>query len=436
MMPSVSLISPYKPIICGIADYAHFLTREAPPHCWDVLSFDLDKYGVPLSKNQPSATNHVWYGISSRDDFSATSILQGLKPHANQVLWFQHEFGIWRDNARFVNMLRDLNMPKVVTLHTLHFQSNETRYGLSNEEYSFLHSLLPHADAITVFSDGVYKAVTHAFPEYTDKVHVLRHGTHLYPRFARMSKPEAKARIHEYLVDESGLDKPSKDNLRQQRVFLDPDTVIIGGTGFITASKGTELLYHAQKVLQQMLPKHKIAAVYAGLLREVDHGIDSEFAAEMKVKHNGVGKFFLETYLPGDMLAAMLRAVDIYFYWPSNCTQSGIMAHALGAGATIACRDMEGVGETVKMAGGLTSANFGQLISKIEQAIVDPKLRVEISERALGYAEESSWRNQALRHLELAEQLCLSRVRCPTDRESLAAEPAATSTLSHVGATS
>ena len=434
MMPSISMISPYKPIICGIADYAYFLTREAPSHSWDVLSFDLDNYGVPLSEDQPSATNRVWYGISSRDDFSATSILQGLKPRANQVLWFQHEFGIWRDNARFINMLRDLDMPKVVTLHTLHFQSKETRYGLCNEEYSFLHSLLPHTDAITVFSDGVYKAVTHAFPEHTDKVHVLRHGAHLNPRFARMSKPEAKARIHEYLVDQSGLDKSSKDNLRQQRVFLDPDTVIIGGTGFITASKGTELLYHVHNVLQQVLPKHKIVAVYAGLLREADNSVDSEFAAELKAKHNGVGQFFLETYLPGDMLAAMLRALDIYFYWPSNCTQSGIVAHALGAGATIACRDREGVGETVEMAGGLVSADFGQLVSKIEQAILHPKHRAEISERALGYAEEFSWRNQVLRHLELAEQLCLSRVRRPTDRESLATEPAATSMLWHVEA--
>jgi len=434
MMPSISLISPYKPIICGIADYTYFLTREAPPHSCDVISFDLDNYGVPLSEDQPAATNHVWYGISSRDDFSATSILQGLRPRANQVLWFQHEFGIWRDNARFINMLRDLDIPKVVTLHTLHFQSKETRYGLCSEEYSFLHSLLPHTDAITVFSDGVYQAVTNAFPKHADKVHVLRHGTHLYPRFARMSKAEAKARIHEYLVDQSELDKRSKDNLRRQRVFLDPDTIIIGGTGFITASKGTELLYHVHNVLQQVLPEHKIAAVYTGLLREADSSIDSEFAAEMKAKHNGKGQFFLETYLPGDMLAAMLRALDIYFYWPNNCTQSGIVAHALGAGATIACRDREGVGETVKMAGGLVSADFGQLIFKIAQAILHSKHRAEISERALGYAEKFSWRNQVLRHLELAEQLCLSRIQRPADRKILATRPKATSMLWHIKA--
>ncbi len=46
-----------------------------------------------------------------------------------------------------------------------------------------------------------------------------------------------------------------------------------------------------------------------------------------------------------------------------------LVAVALGAGATIACRDNE------------------------------------ISQRAFRYAEEFSWKNQALRHFELAEQL-------------------------------
>ena len=403
-MAFITFITPYRPIICGIADYASFITRESPPGRWSVLSFNLNNYGVPLSDDQAPLTNHVWYGIPGRDDFSASSILEGLRPDEDQVLWFQHEFGIWRDNTRFVNMLRDLNNTKVVTPHSLHFQNSETPYGLRREEYSFLRLLLPHTDAITVFSDGVYKAVTRAFPEYSDKVHVLRHGTHLYPRVARMSRAEAKAKIHDYLVGESGLDQARKHNLSQQRVLLDPDTMVIGGTGFITASKGTELLYHAHNALQQMLPRRKIAAIYIGFLRQVDNSIDSKCATQLRTRYNGTGQFFLETYLPGDMLPVLLRALDIYFYWPSDCTQSGIVAHALGAGATIACRDMEGVGETVRMAGGLTSADFGQLIAGIKQLILDSRLRNEMSDRAVRYAKDFSWRNQASKHFDLAEQ--------------------------------
>ena len=408
-MAFITFITPYKPIICGIADYAGFITRESPPGRWAVLSFDLDNYGIPLRDDRAPLTNPVWYGIPGREDFSTSSILAGLKPNEDPVLWFQHEFGIWRDNARFANMLRDLNNTKVVTLHSLHFQSSETPYGLRREEYSFLHLLLPHTDAITVFSDGVYRAVTRAFPEYGGKVHVLRHGTHLYPKVASMSREEAKARIHEYLLSDPGLGQASKDSLRQQRVFLDPDTMIIGGAGFITANKGIEILYHVHNALQQMLPREKIATVYVGFLRELGNRADSRCVAELRSRYNSAGQFFLETYLPGDMLPVLLRALDIYFYWPCDCTQSGIVAHALGAGTTIACRDMEGVGETIKMAGGLTCADIGQLIARIRELVLDPGLRNEMSERAVRYSEEFSWRNQALKHFELAEQLHRSR---------------------------
>ena len=410
-MAFITFVTPYKPIICGIADYADFLVRESLPGTCDVLSFNLENYGVPLHDAPPSLTCPVWYGIPGRDNFAASSILEGLSPHEDHVLWFQHEFGIWPDSARFVDMLKDLDQIKVVSPHSLHFQSSETPYGLRRQGYSLLRLLLPHTDAVMVFSDGVYRAVTRAFPEYSDKVHMIGHGIHLYPRIARMSRGKAKARIHEYLVGESGLDQASKDDLRQQRVFLDPDTIVMGTAGFITASKGIELLYHAHDLLQQMLPRKKIAAVHIGSLREVDNSVDSKFTAELRAKHKSPGQFLLETYLPEDMLPLLLRALDIYFYWPSDCTQSGILAHALGAGATIACRDMEGVGETVRKAGGLAYVDFEQAIAGLKELISHPKLRNEMSERAVKYAEEFSWRNQASQHFELTERLCQPSVQ-------------------------
>jgi len=408
-MAYITFITPYKPIICGIADYTEFTTRESLPGTWAVLSFNLDRYGAPLSNNKVSLTDPVSYCIPSRYDFSASSILKGIRHSEDEVLWFQHEFGIWPDNVRFVNMLRDLDGIKVVSPHSLHFQSDETIYGLRRREHSFLQILLPHIDTITVFSEGVYHAVTRAFPEYCEKVHVLRHGTHLYPEIARMSRLEAKKRIHEFLIGESGLDQASKGKLRQEGVFLDPEVTLIGGTGFITHSKGIDPLFNARDVLHEMLPGKRILAVYVGFLRQTDNKADSTWAVKLMARCSDAGHFFLETYLPGDLLPVMLRALDIHFYWPSDCTQSGIIAHALGTGATIACRDMEGVGEMVKMAGGLTSPDFGRLIDGVRWLVLDRGLRDEMSERAVGYAEEFSWRNQALKHFELAEQLCRSR---------------------------
>ncbi|UCG84031.1 MAG: hypothetical protein JSW38_04225, partial [Dehalococcoidia bacterium] len=363
-----------------------------------------DNYGVPLSSYR-SLDTPVTYCIPSRTDFSANSILKCLRSERDHVLWFQHEFGIWPDSARFVGMLRDLKYPKVVTLHTLHFQSDETVHGLRQNEYAFLRMLLPNTDAITVFSSGVYKAVTTAFPEHTDKVHVLRHGTHLYPEISSISKAEAKVRLQGHILSELGLDVAIRERLRQERVLLDPDISVIGGTGFVTASKGTGFINIACDELQRMLPGKKIAALYVGHLREPGNATDSEWAAGAKAIFNVPGQFFFETYLPREILPVLLRALDVYFYWPSDCTQSGIVAHALGAGATIACRDLEGVGETVKMAGGLVHKDLEGLILDIRELLLNPSLSEQMSERALGYADNFSWQNQALRHFELAEQL-------------------------------
>lgn len=406
----ITFVSPFKPIICGIADYTDFVTRACPPGEWAVLSFNLNDREAPLSQEHPSPTTPVWYVIPSRTAFTATSILEGLGSDRDQVVWFQHEFGIWRDNARFVDMLAELPRVKVVTLHSLHFQSHETVYGLRRHEHQFLSRLLPHTDAITVFSDGVRRAVLRAFPEFREKVHLLQHGIHLFPGLATLSRAQAKAMIHDYLVDESPLDQESKKQLREQLVFLDPETTVLGGAGFITASKGIDLLFHACDTLQQMLPDRKIAAVYVGLLRESERMNDSRCEEALKTKSRGTEHFLLETYLPAHMLPVLLRALDVYFYWPTDCTQSGIMAHALGSGATIACRDMEGVGEAVRMAGGLTSHKFGDLISGIQRLILEPGLGDQASEKASAYAHMFSWKNQALRHFELAQELCRYRV--------------------------
>ncbi len=410
-MAFVTFITPYKPIICGIADYSDFILKESPIGKWSVLSFNLVNYGVPLRSNPEPYTPLVRYTLPSRENFSSSSILKGLIPCEDQVLWFQHEFGIWKDSAAFSNMLGELDQIKVVTFHSLHFQNKETPYGLRRAEYLLLRAVLPYIDAITVFSEGVRRAVSEAFPSFSDKIYVLRHGIHFYPKVASMSLMEARAKIHNYLVEQSDLDQETKQALVEQRVFLDDKTMLIGGAGFITANKGIDLLYEARDMVQRMLPRKNISAVYIGSLREPDDERDGKCAAMLKAKYKRSDCFLLDTYLPAEMLPIFLKAVDVHFYWPSDCTQSGILAHSLGAGAITACRDMEGVGETVKMAGGLANADLGQLVSGIGQLLMDSALRKQISYRALKYATRFSWRRQALDHFAQAEMLCRSKVK-------------------------
>ena len=405
-MASIYFVGTHKPIMCGIADYTSFITREIPAGRRGVISFDVERYGAPLIIDDEVVTGRVWYGIPGCHEYSASVILQGLKElgakKEDTVLWFQHEFGIWPGSIQFIAMLKNLDIPKVVTFHTIHFQSPETPTGLRRDQYDLLRTLLPYVEAITVFSRGVYHAVTSAFPEHRDKVYVMKHGIHSYPEISRLSRKEAKEKLNDFLLYESGLDRETKGTLYKQRIFLDSDTVVVGQTGFLDPSKNSELLYAARDSVQKAIPHKRIIAVRIGSPRDE---LQRVYAAKLRRRQNGRDKFLLEVRLPQNILPLAQRAFDVNFCWPHDCTQSGLLAHALGAGVIVASRDLEGVGETLKEAGGLVDTDLRQLLLKIRNLILNPELGERLEEAALKYAAEFSWERQARRHYELAEHI-------------------------------
>ncbi|MCK4368520.1 MAG: hypothetical protein KAV68_02460 [Dehalococcoidales bacterium] len=431
-MVSIYFVGTYKPIMCGIADYTSFVTRASPAGRWGVISFDLKRYGVPLITDDEVVTGRVWYGIPGRHEFSAPVIMQGLKKlgakNEDAVLWFQHENGIWPGSIQFIAMLKNLHIPKVVTFHTLHFQSSETPAGLRKYQYDLLQILLPYVEAITVFSHGVYRAVTSAFPEHRDKVYIMKHGINPYPEISRLSRKEAKEKLNDFLLYESGLDRETKETLGKRRIFLDSNTVVLGQTGFLEPAKNSELLYTARNSLQKAIPHRRIAAVRIGVPRNESQRI---YAEKLRRWQNGRDKFLLGVRLPQNILPLAQRAFDVNFYWPHECTQSGLLTHALGAGAILACRDLEGVSEVVKEAGGIVDTDLRHLLFKITNLILNPGLGEGIEERALSYAVEFSWKNQARRHYELAEHILSSTLHSPPPAQPI--DPMATpATVEHI----
>lgn len=405
-MKSIFFVGTYNPIMCGIADYTKFITRKMPPDKWGVLSFDLNRFQGRLVSRNGTPQDRIWYGIPGFEDFSAPDILKGLHQFCNAgddiALWFQHEHGIWRNDYKFIAMLRQLDIPKIVTLHTLHFQSPEMPSGLRREESEFLRYLLPEVDAITVFSSGVYLAVASAFPQYSHKVHILKHGIPSHEEVTALTRREARQKLHDFLIYESDLDQETKQSLHRQRILLDQNNFIIGETGFLCPGKQSEYLYVIQNLLKGLFPPRKIVALRIGAPRD---SIQVTYASKLKREHNGTDKFLIETCLPEDMLRVAQRAFDINFYWPDSCTQSGILAHAIGAGASIAGRDMEGSGEMLREAGAITGKSLEEVIGGIAGLINNPEVARVMEERALKYAAKFSWENQARRHREIAGRL-------------------------------
>jgi len=299
-------------------------------------------------------------------------------------------------------LLRNLDIPKVISFHTLHFQSAETPTGLRKNQYDMLEEVLPHIEAIAVFSRGVFNAVSSAFPEYQEKIRILKHGIHSYPEINHLNRREAKERFNDFLLYESNLKKTIKEDLQKRNVFLDPKTVIIGQTGFLSPAKQSEMLYIVRGELQKLTPDRRIVAVRVGCSRDRSQ----EIYAESLIKcHRDSNEFLLDVWLPQNVLPLAQRAFDINFYWPNNCTQSGVLAHALGAGAIIAGRDLEGVGETLKEAGEIADTTLWNLLLKMKELILNPGLRENLEETVRQYAARFSWKKQARLHYELSEHV-------------------------------
>ncbi len=405
-MITVCFVGTYPPIMCGIADYTHYIARNGPLGEWRVISFALDE-DTPVSAHQGKPyVPESWHGIPGSEDLTVPVVKRGLETlgcaDSDSVVWFQHEFNIWTNSLALMATFRGLDLPKIVTFHTLHFQSAETTSGLCCREYDLLRTLLPHVDAITVFGHGVYHAVTLAFPEHRHKVHVIRHGTHQYSEANRLRRADAKRRLGDYLIGESILDEATRRALDDQRIFTDSDTVIVGQTGFLHPIKGSEYLFPARDRLQELLPDRRVVAMRIGEARQADH---RGHVTELHRAQNLKDKYLLELWLPQETLPIAQRAFDVNFYWPSDCTQSGILSHAFGSGALIAGRDLEGVGETLRKAGAIYDTDQDSLLLKIRQVLIDEKLRKEIEQAGIAYAARYSWENQAQRHRELAQSL-------------------------------
>jgi len=413
-MVSIYFVSTYQPILCGIADYLKFLLKEVPKEKWKVISFNLKNFQDSLGRIIPAkkgSSKQVWYGITNRRAPSKKEILEGIKRlrrgEEKYILWVQHTFGIWRNSLGFARLLRELkelNIKTVVSLHTFHFQSKEPPWGMRRQEYSLLRRLFPWVDAITVFSKGSYLAIKKAFPKYISKTHILKHGIHLFPEIIKMSKNKTKRKIYEFLVEKSDLKKEQKTELKRENIFFDPNVLLIGNSGFVSPDKNTERLFLMRDLLQKFIPDKKIVAIYVGTPREKSKK-KLKYALKLRKLHNGINKFFLETWLPGKMLPIFQKALDINFYWPKKCTQSGIIAHILGTGTLIAGRYMEGSGEMLKEAGQIVEKDFQKLAFKIKKIISNPNLIKKSEKKALNYAKKYSWVKQALEHYKLADDI-------------------------------
>jgi hypothetical protein len=369
---------------------------------WRVTSLKEDGFLRAPEKEEARFKDRVSYSIS----LSSPALPSPLK---GKVIWFEHAFGVWgQDPKPFLKLItqaKEMGKYVVSSFHTVHFQSKETPEGIQLREKKLLKEVLPYLDLVTVFTEGAYQAFQNAFPEWWDKVRILKHGVHLY---SQINQSEVRQKLFYYLVHQSSISPSQKEELKANLdTFLNKNTILIGNAGFITRDKGIPKLYQLRELLAQKL-QSQVIAIYIGRIQSrQDRKIEETLPVieELKKLHDGKQNFFIETYLPEEIYPLVFQSLDFVVFWPRNATQSGRIAHAQGGRTLIVGRDIEGIGETLRKAHLPVAKELGELAEIIKELVLKPKLRQEHLEQSWKYALQFSYKVQAQKHLLLAKAL-------------------------------
>jgi len=404
----INFVSTFPPMMCGIGTYTNYLVSKMAKENWSVTSFRLDEF---LRTGQFSQFNdRVAYEICLSDPHLPASLTA-------ELLWFQHAFGMWgEESPAFLHLVEEAKGRKkkvIASFHTIHFESDETESGMRRQEEALLKDALPLLDVMTVFSDGAYRAVSRAFPQYKDKVVVLRHGVHVYPQVSQL---EARESLLGYLINQADISQDKKQELKQMyHHFFSKETIMLGNFGFITAGKDPLKLYQLGQLVQHRLPNHRVVVLYIGRIQKRNDKRMEEYLPlleELKSIHDGKVNLFIEDYLPEAIYPLAFGALDFSAFWASDATQSGRMAHAQGTGTCVVGRRIEGLGETLDLAGLPSAVSLEDLAGKITRLVLEPGLKEEAMRASWRYAQEFSFERQAQKHILLAEAV-LSGKRLP-----------------------
>lgn len=399
----ISFISTFPPAMCGIGTYTKYITNCMPEDRWNVITFKPDEFSICNADLKIDKDKRIDYWISL-DNPSLPKDLNG------DILWFQHSFGMWgRVNTHFLKLIEEgkIRGKRVgASFHTIHFQSEETKWGMQKKEYELLEESLPLLDFITVFTNGARRAVIKAFPQHEEKVIILRHGIHNYPK---VNKDFAREKLFEYLSQLSTIPKPEKITLRRiGKSLIKGKTVLIGNYGFITQDKDPIQLYKIGKRVRERLPKYRVITLFVGKIQErkdKKREVCLPILEALKSLHDGNENLFYEEFLPENIFPFAFRSLDVAVFWCNNATQSGRMAHAQGTGVPIAGRKIEGIGETLELSGLPCAQTMDELSEKIVEIIKNPSLEKKIEDMSNRFSERFSFFNQAKKHLQIEEAI-------------------------------
>lgn len=150
----IALVSNYG-MNCGIATYSQFLYDALIPQLGDYKIFAESFSDHP---DDSPYLQHCW-----RRGENLTHLIRAIKEYDPDVVFIQHEWGLWQDSRQWISMMSQLwNYRIIVTMHSTFYHKDKTIVEASIPE------IVVHLNSA--------KNVLQNVKNISSKIHVIPHG--------------------------------------------------------------------------------------------------------------------------------------------------------------------------------------------------------------------------------------------------------------------
>lgn len=374
----IAFVTSYPPRACGIATFSTDLERSLKKmfgSCLETIIFPLETnnekhqytghIGRVLNKDMPGDYKKVAHQINSSPEIVLVII--------------QHEFGLFHQSeAEFIDFLKRIRKPVVVTFHTI-------LPDPSLELYQNVHEISSLCDSVIVMTQRSSMILSAEYGVPEEKIEVIPHGTHLVHYESKQDLKYKYGLDNKTILSTFGLLGPGKSI--ETTLYALPEVV----------RKYPEVLFLVLGRTHPSLVKDQGEEYRDFLKKEVDRlGLQNHVE-------------FVDQFLPLEKLLEYLQLTDIYLFTSKDPNQavSGTFAYALSCGCPVISTPIPHALELLKTEAGITFdfEDSEQLKKHLFELLEDKNRRVQMRINGLATSAATAWENSAIAHAHLIEKV-------------------------------
>lgn len=382
---TVALVGSYLPRQCGIATFTKDLRDSIAAQIGEKQTTILALDDTPKGYSYPE---EVRFQISQHRQADYTTAAEMLNINDVDVVMIQHEFGLFggRDGSHVLDLVRQLRMPVITTLHTILSEPSPSQLAVMRE-------LARESDRVVVMSLLALNMLAEIYNVPQEKIVYIPHGIHDEP----FVDPH-------FFSDQFGVEG--------RRVLLT--------FGLLSPGKGIEV---AIRALPQVVKAHPeviyivLGATHPQVLR--NQGNAYRNSLERLVEELGLQQHvrFHNRFVSREELFNYIGVADIYITPYPNKQQitSGTLAYALGAGKAVVSTPYWHAEELLaEDRGKLFPFNDSDKLAEAINGLLDNDAeRNAMRKRAYLHGRSMVWREVGNSYLHMTESVMRERRRMP-----------------------